>query len=79
MAFWVEVAGPMDPDTGGYDIDHFRQVTADDITNDLVERAANEIWPLENLSSDEARDELREDTRRALVAALTATRGETDA
>jgi hypothetical protein len=42
-----------------------------EITDEMVERAANEIWPLADLSSDEARDELRRDTRRALTVALT--------
>lgn len=38
----------------------------------IVEAMANEIWPLDNLSSDEARDDLRRDVRRGLIAAAAA-------
>lgn len=35
----------------------------------LIEKIADNIWPLADLSSDEARDELRRDVERGLVAA----------
>jgi hypothetical protein len=45
-------------------------VTAYLLSPEVVERAADNIWPLANLSSDEARAELRRDTRAALASAL---------
>jgi hypothetical protein len=38
-------------------------------SDETVEAAADAFWPLENLSTDDARDELRRDARNALVAA----------
>lgn len=38
----------------------------------IVEACANEMCPLDDLSTDEARDELRRDTRRGLAAAVAA-------
>jgi hypothetical protein len=38
---FVGVLSPPEPETGGSDIDHFRQATADDITDEMVERACS--------------------------------------
>lgn len=40
------------------------------LTERAIDAAADVIWPLENLSSDEAREELRADVRKALAAAM---------
>jgi hypothetical protein len=37
--------------------------------DEAVDEAANAIWPLDGLSTDEARDELRRDTRNGMSAA----------
>lgn len=38
-----------------------------DRSRDAVDAVANAIWPLVDLSTDEARDELRRDVRRGLA------------
>lgn len=48
---------------------------ADLISDAAVERACEEIWPLANLSTEDARDELRQDMRRALAAAAMSREG----
>jgi hypothetical protein len=35
--FWVGVLSPPEPDTGGSDIDHFREARPEDITESMVE------------------------------------------
>jgi hypothetical protein len=47
-------------------------MTSPMLTHEAIRKAADHIWPLEDLSTDEARDELVLDTKNGLSAFLAA-------